>query len=330
MDEDMQVLREVEVAWLSDQLSSSIANLGYPVGMGIAPHPDSMKKAAETLFERYAKMIEMARATAISAAQSETWEALNARQRIVIEWGERCFGPDHMQDKIVRAARFFEEAAELVQAVGLPRDHAQRAFDHVYSREAGDPKQEAGGVANTLMALCGALGLSFDECQQFEIDRCLAKDPSHFAKRNEAKLREVDAAVAQGSISDQGASDGYRVAWLEMIEHCNLIKSDRFRLEQTVRESIDALERNSTSAPVVECLKAALAGTGVVVERTLDPATVEACAKHIEHEADLATNSLHCGDNSGTIAATHRVSRAYYEAAKSIRALAVVKGDRRD
>ncbi len=116
------------------------------------------------------------------------------RQSVVIEWGERCFGVEHMQDKIVRAARFFEEAAEMVQAVGLPRDHAKRAFDHVYSRPAGDPAQEAGGSANTLMALCGAIGLSLDECQRAEIERCLAKDPSHFAARNEAKLREVDAS----------------------------------------------------------------------------------------------------------------------------------------
>jgi hypothetical protein len=57
---DFAILREVEVAWLSQQLSDSIANLGYPVGMGMAPHPDQIKKAAETLFERYAKMIEMA------------------------------------------------------------------------------------------------------------------------------------------------------------------------------------------------------------------------------------------------------------------------------
>lgn len=50
-------------------------------------------------------------------------------------------------------------------------------------------------------------------------------------------------------------------------------------------------------------------------------AVIEECAKHIEREADVATNSLHCGDNSQTIAATHRVSRAYHEAAKSIRSL---------
>lgn len=61
IDEGMEVLREVEVAWLSDQLSNSIANLGYPVGCGVAPHPEQIKKAAETLFGRYAKMIELAR-----------------------------------------------------------------------------------------------------------------------------------------------------------------------------------------------------------------------------------------------------------------------------
>jgi hypothetical protein len=53
----------------------------------------------------------------------------------------------------------------------------------------------------------------------------------------------------------------------------------------------------------------------------LRPRIIEECAKHLEHEADIATNSLHCGDNSATIAAAHRVSRAYHEAAKSIRAL---------
>jgi hypothetical protein len=52
-------------------------------------------------------------------------------------------------------------------------------------------------------------------------------------------------------------------------------------------------------------------------------AVIEECARHLEQEADLATNSLHCGDNSQTIAAVHRVSRTYYEAAKSIRDLVV-------
>ena len=60
LSEGMEALREIEVAWLSDRLSTSIANLGYPVGCGVPPHPEQIKRAAELLFERYAKMIEMA------------------------------------------------------------------------------------------------------------------------------------------------------------------------------------------------------------------------------------------------------------------------------
>lgn len=126
------------------------------------------------------------------SAQAQGGGTLDDRQRVVVEWGAKAFGADHMADKIVRAARFIEEAAEFVQAIGLPRDHLDRAINHVYSRPAGDPAQEAGGSANTLMAACAAIGLSLDDCQRKEIERCLTKDSAHFAARNEAKLREVD------------------------------------------------------------------------------------------------------------------------------------------
>lgn len=53
-------LREAEVAWLSGELSRAIANLGYPVGCGIAPHPEQIAHAAEIIFDRYAAMIRMA------------------------------------------------------------------------------------------------------------------------------------------------------------------------------------------------------------------------------------------------------------------------------
>ena len=58
---DFEALREVETEWLANELSFAIKNLGYPVGCGIAPHSDTMKKAANKLFDRYAKMIELAR-----------------------------------------------------------------------------------------------------------------------------------------------------------------------------------------------------------------------------------------------------------------------------
>lgn len=58
---EIAMVREIEVEWLAAELAASIANLGYPVGMGLAPHPEQVKKAAEKLFDRYAKMIDMAR-----------------------------------------------------------------------------------------------------------------------------------------------------------------------------------------------------------------------------------------------------------------------------
>lgn len=129
-------------------------------------------------------------ADAILAAEPRRDE----RQKVVVEWGTRCFGADHMQDRIVRAARFIEEAAELAQAVGLTKEHAIRAIDHVYSRDPGQPWQEAGGSAVTLMALCDAIGLSADDCERREIARCLSKQPEHFAARNRAKIEQVDKA----------------------------------------------------------------------------------------------------------------------------------------
>jgi hypothetical protein len=50
--------------------------------------------------------------------------------------------------------------------------------------------------------------------------------------------------------------------------------------------------------------------------------TIEECASHLEQQADLLTNSLHCGDNSATIAAAHKKSRQLYEAATIINELA--------
>jgi hypothetical protein len=37
--------------------------------------------------------------------------------------------------------------------------------------------------------------------------------------------------------------DGYRDAWLEMIAHCNEVKADRFRLEQTIRSDFHEVDQ---------------------------------------------------------------------------------------
>jgi hypothetical protein len=114
------------------------------------------------------------------------------RQTRIHEWGARAFGRDHMNDPVVRAARFLEEACEFAQAAGLSEGHALRALAHVYARPAGNPAQEAGGVGLTLLALCTALGLSADLCERDELARVESLPPDHFARRNAVKVALID------------------------------------------------------------------------------------------------------------------------------------------
>ena len=49
-------LREIETAWIAKCLGDSIANLGYPVGMGIPPSDEALSRAANMLFDRFEKL----------------------------------------------------------------------------------------------------------------------------------------------------------------------------------------------------------------------------------------------------------------------------------
>lgn len=60
MAEDIELIRDLEIPWLKTMLADSIANLGYPVGMGVSPSEAHLDHAAEFLFARYEKMIGLA------------------------------------------------------------------------------------------------------------------------------------------------------------------------------------------------------------------------------------------------------------------------------
>lgn len=108
--------------------------------------------------------------------------------RIVVDWGERAFGRDHIRDRRVRALRFAEEAVELAQALGVPKEQVARLVDVVYSRPAGEDIQEIGGSMVCLAVLCDTLGVDIDQAFEKEVRRVLAKSPEHFAERNKQKL----------------------------------------------------------------------------------------------------------------------------------------------
>lgn len=80
-------------------------------------------------------------------------------QKVAWRWANFVFGEVAPKDRLLRALRFMEEAAELTQAVGLTREDAHTMVDAVYARTPGVVKQEIGGVMLTLMVLGSTCGV---------------------------------------------------------------------------------------------------------------------------------------------------------------------------
>jgi hypothetical protein len=96
-------------------------------------------------------------------------------QRRVDLWMQTCFGSEIAADRAERNHRFLEEALELVQSCGTPRDDAHALVEYVYGRPTGETLQEAGGVMVTLAALCLAHGVSMNTAAETELERVWGK-----------------------------------------------------------------------------------------------------------------------------------------------------------
>lgn len=114
-------------------------------------------------------------------------------QKFVLPWLYSIFGVT-AYNRAYRAARFLEEALELVQAVGLDRASAAALVDYVYDREIGEPFQELGGVMITVLGLAENLGLEAEDAAKAEFMRALAFDDEKRAKMRD-KVRP-DARLA--------------------------------------------------------------------------------------------------------------------------------------
>ncbi|AXQ68713.1 hypothetical protein HOU00_gp412 [Caulobacter phage CcrPW] len=88
-------------------------------------------------------------------------------------WLERCLGRQTLLSRKDRAIRVLEEAIELAQAAGIPRDKALEQLDHTYGRPKGRPYQEIAGVLNATLLAAEAYGydgltLGLDELARAE------------------------------------------------------------------------------------------------------------------------------------------------------------------
>ncbi|WP_416358188.1 hypothetical protein ACLNGM_09880 [Aureimonas phyllosphaerae] len=117
---------------------------------------------------------------------------MRVHQLHVARWMFDCFGPEISADKVERNDRFIEEALELAQSTGFTAERAHALVDYVFSRPAGEPGQEVGGVMVTLAALCNVHNLSISEEAGREVARITTPEMV-------AKIRAKQAAKPTGS-----------------------------------------------------------------------------------------------------------------------------------
>lgn len=96
---------------------------------------------------------------------------MNDFQPKVEAWIKDCFGSLASQNPRDRGDRFIEEALELAQSNGYTRERVEELLDYVYSRPAGEPSQEVGGVMVTLAGYCSVIGVNMQEAAETELAR---------------------------------------------------------------------------------------------------------------------------------------------------------------
>lgn len=121
-------------------------------------------------------------------------KAVERMQSAVWRWCEVTFeGIAAWQTDKERAYRFFEEAGELFQAMGMGREDAIKVVDYVYGRPVGEVSQEIGGVMITLLALASQQRQSVSKSLETEYERIIrpeiqAKIRDKQIKKNQAFL----------------------------------------------------------------------------------------------------------------------------------------------
>lgn len=102
----------------------------------------------------------------LSGVQSRIWQ-----------WCKETFtGIAAWQTDKERSYRFFEEAAELFQAMNMSKEDALKVVDYVYGRPIGEVPQEFGGVMVTLLALAAHKDVDVGKCLETEYHRIVSPE----------------------------------------------------------------------------------------------------------------------------------------------------------
>jgi hypothetical protein len=113
-------------------------------------------------------------------------------QQSVRKWVEHCFGVEVANDIPTRCFRFFEEAGELCQSLGMTKAAALKLVEYTWGRPVGEPQQELGGVMVTLAALAEPAKLDMNLDGWIELSRCWAATDKIRAKQKSKKALGLD------------------------------------------------------------------------------------------------------------------------------------------
>ena len=87
---------------------------------------------------------------------------------------------DDPTDLTERRDRFYEEATETAQALGMTADEAHQLVEYTFGRPPGDVRKEIGAAALTLASICVVGGWDMQACA--EADLAALQTPEKIAK----------------------------------------------------------------------------------------------------------------------------------------------------
>lgn len=119
-----------------------------------------------------------------------------SRQRDILAWACQTFGTETAANTGERISRFAEESLELMQSAGMDKTAVLKLVDYVYSRPAGEIKQEIGQVGVSLLGYAEHLGISAEAEEQAEFNRIRSLPVEHWQSRQNAKAKKGIALVA--------------------------------------------------------------------------------------------------------------------------------------